>query len=260
RFARVVARHGRMGSRRSASAHFGLGEIHLMRGQREQARVAYADALGAAEATGARELAVKALGGLARAALPDDVAGPARCADAAVEQATDDVRGTALLAAGWVAAAAGERARAVGLADEAVRLARERGRRAALAEALELRSAAAALSNSIPTSSMECDVDRMRDALREAHAIWTDAGAVVHAARVALSLSRLPGAEADDRLAGLLAAQRLTELDVVVAPVRAPESGHDVSLRTRGRFEVSVGGEPVPPAAWQSRRARDLLR
>jgi DNA-binding SARP family transcriptional activator len=58
----------------------------------------------------------------------------------------------------------------------------------------------------------------------------------------------------------LLAAQRLTELDVVVAPVRAPESGPDVSLRTLGRFEVSVGGEPVPPAAWQSRRARDLLR
>jgi len=129
-----------------------------------------------------------------------------------------------------------------------VRLARTRGRRATLAEALELRAAS------------DVDADRMREARREAHAIWTDAGAVVHAARVALTLSRMPGAGADDRLAGLLATQRLTELDVVVAPVVAPESGPDVWLRTLGRFEVSVGGEPVPPAAWQSRRARDLLR
>jgi DNA-binding SARP family transcriptional activator len=33
-----------------------------------------------------------------------------------------------------------------------------------------------------------------------------------------------------------------------------------VTIRTFGRFEVLVDGQAVPPEAWQSKRARDLLR
>ena len=33
-----------------------------------------------------------------------------------------------------------------------------------------------------------------------------------------------------------------------------------VVVQALGRFEVRVGGEPVPPSRWQSRKARDLLR
>jgi DNA-binding SARP family transcriptional activator len=34
---------------------------------------------------------------------------------------------------------------------------------------------------------------------------------------------------------------------------------HDVSVRTLGGFGVSVGGEPVPASAWQSRVAREIV-
>src|SRR6185312_7351846 len=33
-----------------------------------------------------------------------------------------------------------------------------------------------------------------------------------------------------------------------------------VRVQVLGRFEVRVGGEAVPAAAWQSRKARDLVR
>jgi DNA-binding SARP family transcriptional activator len=33
-----------------------------------------------------------------------------------------------------------------------------------------------------------------------------------------------------------------------------------VEIRTLGRLAVLIGGEPVPTSAWQSRKARDLLR
>jgi DNA-binding SARP family transcriptional activator len=116
-----------------------------------------------------------------------------------------------------------------------------------LAEALELRAAAAD------------DPGEARAALREALAIWEGAGAVVDAARVVVARGRLAGAGAEDRLAALGAAERLAAEGV---PVDAPAPGvADVpELRTLGRFEVTVGGRPLPAAAWQSRRARDLLR
>jgi cellulose synthase operon protein C len=36
--------------------------------------------------------------------------------------------------------------------------------------------------------------------------------------------------------------------------------GHEVAIVALGRFAVLQGGEPVPLAAWQSRKARDLLK
>ncbi|HEU4425293.1 MAG TPA: hypothetical protein VFR67_22405, partial [Pilimelia sp.] len=257
RYTRVLARHRQMGSRRSADTYLGLGELHLARGWREQARAAFSDALRLATESGSRELAVRAHAGLARVLLPDNPAEAAGHADEAADLATDDIRIPALLAQGWVAVARGDRDRAGGLAGEAVVLARRGGRRAGLAAALELRAAADG-----------GEVNRARDALREAHAIWVDAGAVGNAARNLLALSRLPDATADDRFAALLAAERLAAdnipLDAFPGPAAvAPDAGHGrtgVLLRTLGRFEVQVAGCAVPPAAWQSRRARDLLR
>lgn len=41
---------------------------------------------------------------------------------------------------------------------------------------------------------------------------------------------------------------------------RSTSESSRVDIRALGRFEVVVGGRPVPGSAWQSRRARDLLR
>ncbi|NGM15262.1 tetratricopeptide repeat protein [Verrucosispora sp. CWR15] len=107
---------------------------------------------------------------------------------------------------------------------------------------------------------------------RGARAIWADASAVGDAARTALALSRLPGATADDRFAALLATERLAARGVAIDPDETsadrpaddrPTTGVGrvgVLVRTLGRFEVRVAGATVPPSAWQSRRARDLLR
>ncbi|GAB3837320.1 hypothetical protein GCM10029963_02170 [Micromonospora andamanensis] len=255
RYAQVLARHQRMGSRRCADTYLGLAELHLMRNWREQARAAFTEAVRLADGSDSRKLAVRAHAGLARVLLPDDTAAAARHAAEATRLASDDLRVPALLAQGWVALAGGDAAHTARLADEALDLARAGGLRAGLARALELRAAA------------EIDPDRARTALREAHAIWADASAVGDAARAALTLSRLPGATADDRFAALVAAERLAvggvTIDQEEPPPDRPATGVGrvgVLVRTLGRFEVRVAGAAVPPSAWQSRRARDLLR
>ncbi|MEV2242628.1 BTAD domain-containing putative transcriptional regulator [Micromonospora sp. NPDC049891] len=260
RYAQVLARHQRMGSRRCADTYLGLAELHLMRGWREQARAAFAEAVRLADGSDSRKLTVRAHAGLARVLLPDDTAAAARHAAEAARLASDDLRVPALLAQGWVTLAGGDAKRTARLADEALDLARSGGLRAGLARALELRAAA------------EIDPNRARAALREAHAIWVDASAVGDAARAALALSRLPGATADDRFAALLAAERLTaggvSIDQEETQPDRPAAGRrptgvgvgGVLVRTLGRFEVRVAGAAVPPSAWQSRRARDLLR
>jgi DNA-binding SARP family transcriptional activator/tetratricopeptide (TPR) repeat protein len=255
RYTQVLARFGRMGSRLAATALTGLGDVHRRRGWRQQARAAYAQALDLATGGDYREIAVIALAGLARTALPDDPALAAGHAAEAVRRATDELRVPALLAQGWtaLAAAAGHPAAgdgpglAVRCADEAVELARTAGRRRGLAEALELRAASAG------------EVAVAREALAEAAAIWEGAGAVVDGARVVVARSRLAGAGAEDRLAALVAVERLATAAV---PVDDPGPGAaDLpELRTLGRFEVLLGGQALPAAAWQSRRARDLLR
>jgi DNA-binding SARP family transcriptional activator len=187
--------------------------------------------------------------------LHDDLAAAGIAADEAARRATDDVRIPALVAQGWVAVAGGDRDRAAALAGEAVAHAHRGGHRTGLAEALELRAAA------------EPDPAKARRALREAHAIWTGAGAVAHAARVLLAASRLPGAGAEERLSALFAAERLVAEGLSPDPYPAgdgdaahPGTQAGVLVRTFGRFEVWLGDRPVPATSWQSRRARDLLR
>ncbi|WFE25683.1 BTAD domain-containing putative transcriptional regulator [Solwaraspora sp. WMMD791] len=147
-------------------------------------------------------------------------------------------------------------------------MARGRRDRAGLADALELRAAAAT------------DPVRVREALREAQAIWSGTGAQLEAARLLVALGRLPTAGTDDRLEGLLAAERLaaagalvdrpgmrtvpagtTAMDGTVATAATGTSDDGgVVIRALGRFEVRIAGRPVPASQWQSRKARDLLR
>ncbi len=72
RYAQVLARHRRMGSRRCADTYLGLAELHLMRGWREQARAAFVEAVRLADAGDSWKLTVRAHAGLARVLLPDE--------------------------------------------------------------------------------------------------------------------------------------------------------------------------------------------
>ena len=242
----AVAAYRGMGTRRVAGAHLGLGEVYRRRGWQERARGAYEAAIRIATETGNEHVLGPARAGLAQVLLTAD---PDRAAAIAPD-------GTP--AAGWVAVRLGDHATAAAIADAACAVARERHDPIGLADALELRGAALA---GLP------DRAAARAALGECHAIWVVAGAVVEAARVRVTIGRRAGSDADDRIAGLMAGERLRAAGAVVAdmPLRsgragAVDSAPEVSVRALGRFEVLIDGTPVPAARWQSRKARDLLR
>ncbi|WP_144126683.1 BTAD domain-containing putative transcriptional regulator [Catellatospora sichuanensis] len=252
RYRAAIGHYQRFGSRRFAGAVLGLAELFRRRGWREQARAAYEQAVQVASGTGNAHVLVPALAGLALVLLGDDVKTAAGHADAAVDRAGPEISGPALLAQGWIALSQGEARRAADLSTEGARVARTQGDRAGLADALELRAAA------------EDDPARAAAALREAQAIWTEAGAEVEAARIAVLMSRLPGAGPDERAGGLLGEQRLAAADALADRIgggsAAAVDGSPVVVRALGRFEVELAGQVVPASSWQSRKARDLLR
>jgi DNA-binding SARP family transcriptional activator len=255
-YAAALSRYQRMGSRRVAAVQLGLGDVYRRRGWGEQARAAYEEAVRVAGEAGNAHVLVPALAGLALVMLDADPAAAAVHADRAEAGACTDIIGPALLAQGWVALHGGDRTRAQTLATEAARVARAQHHRAGLADALELRAAT------------ETDRACVRAALRESQAIWTEAGATVEAARILVALANLPEASTDERLGGLLAAERLATAGALAhrpgtvsdAPRAAGPAGGDVVIRALGRFEVEVGDHTVPASRWQSRKARDLLR
>ncbi len=91
--------------------------------------------------------------------------------------------------------------------------------------------------------------------LAEARTIWADTGAEPDARRITVLLGALPHAGADDRAAARAAREALA-----AQGIPSPVPGDPVVIRTLGRFEVRVAGEPLPRSVWQSRKARDLLR
>ncbi|HEU4420949.1 MAG TPA: tetratricopeptide repeat protein, partial [Pilimelia sp.] len=226
-----------------------LGDVHRRRGRLSEAKAAYDEAIRASESDGGnRQGLVPALAGLARVLAASDPAAAGQAADRAVTVAAGHQRTTALLARGWSALGAGERAAALRDAAAAMDSAGRHRDRAGLAEALELRAAAGG-------------GPQARAALAEARAIWRDAGAGLDADRVQLALAELPDADQQDRLRGRLAAARLAAAGIV-APAAAPDPAEPlpVQVKVLGGLAVLVGGRPVPATAWQSRKARDLLR
>jgi DNA-binding SARP family transcriptional activator len=255
RFNRVLAMCQRLGLRRAASALVGLGDVHRRRGWPEQARAAYEQAIATGRLTGELQVLVPALAGLARVRLDETPADPeaTELADEAVRRATGSLLLPAWLAQGWVALAAGDRAAATKLAEQTADEARQRQEPGYLAEALELRAAS------------EVDIDVARTALAAAHELWREAGATVDSDRVLASLGSLPDADTADRLAGALARQRQAEAGVqppaaALALASAAGGPRWVRIHVLGRFDVRIGEQSVPATAWQSRKARDLLR
>ncbi|WP_155370234.1 BTAD domain-containing putative transcriptional regulator [Catellatospora vulcania] len=252
RYRAAIGHYQRFGSRRFAGAVLGLAELYRRRGWREQARAAYEQVVQVASGTGNAHVLVPALAGLALVLLGDDVKTAAGHADAAADQAGPEISGPALLAQGWIALSQGAAGRAGDLSTEGARVARAQGDRAGLADALELRAAA------------EDDPVRAGAALREARAIWTEAGAEVEAARIAVLMSRVPWAGPDERAGGVLGEQRLAAADALADRIGgftgAAVDRSPVVVRALGRFEVELAGQVVPASSWQSRKARDLLR
>ncbi|MFC7545133.1 tetratricopeptide repeat protein [Plantactinospora sp. GCM10030261] len=252
-YARAAALYRRMGSRKVAYPLTGQATLHRLRGRPGMARAAYEEAIRIAGRDADLQGLVPALAGLARVAGPDDpVAADAAARRALAESHTDGEPGPyaaiACLAAGTVALAAGDPSRVAELARTAAEHARRHSDVAALAEALELLGHAA-------RTPVEA-----RRAFSEAQRTWREAGASLDVDRLAALLGQLPGADPGARGEGRVAAGRLAALGVTAIHWAGGGSRGSVALRTLGQFEVVVDGAPVPVAAWQSRKARDLLR
>ncbi|WP_173154181.1 tetratricopeptide repeat protein [Phytohabitans suffuscus] len=256
-FERSIQVSHRAGLSRTAPGLYGLGEVNRLLGRRQQARIAFEEAAELSRAHAELQILVPSLVGLARLLVecgePEAARASAEEAASAADSGAPAGPGFAAqahLAHGWVALAGGDAAEAERFAGRAVAAARACRQADVLAEALELAAAVTA------------EAGPARSALGEAEAIWYRAGAEPAADRVRVLLGRLPGAGGPQRWAAREAAKRLVALGVPAvdgAPL-LPVEATPVQVRVLGRFEVVVGGQPVPLPAWRSRQARTLLK
>jgi DNA-binding SARP family transcriptional activator len=191
---------------------------------------------------------VYALCGLARVLAQEDLPAARKAAADGLARASGLERAAALCAAADVELRGGDGAAAERFAQQAEAQARATDDRAALAESLELLGAA----------RVPGDAGRIRSAID----LWNDVGNPVGAARARLGLAIL----IDDQQAAARAQRELGAMGVAPA-LGVPgllasnrRSGREVAIVALGRFAVLQAGEPVPLTAWQSRKARDLLK
>jgi ATP/maltotriose-dependent transcriptional regulator MalT/DNA-binding SARP family transcriptional activator len=243
------ALYQRLGSRMVAYPLEKLGEVYRMRGQWALARASFEEAVAQAEASGDLQGLVPSLAGLARVTAADEPDEAKRLVERVLGLGEGLSHVYVLLSAGWVALVHGERERATEWVAHAAATARTRRDRAGLAESLEL----GVLASRHPAGEIE--------RLDEAAAIWRDLRSPVGEARVALEIALLTGdahgaSNADDRLRALGARGYRAAFSRLVSVDASPR----VLVQSLGRFRVTRGGEVIPLAAWQSRKARDLFK
>lgn len=238
----------RLDSRMIAYPLAKLGTIYRDRGDLALARAAYEEAVTAAEAAQDRQGLIPGLSGLARTLATDEPDEAAALATRAVELGPGMAAVDALLAAGWVALARDDHALARHSAEQASAEARRRRDRAGLAESLEL----AALS------SREPEAER----LEEAASIWHDLRSPLGEARARLAAAVISGdGERRSESEGLLRRMGVRSLPgIVTGNKEGPSEPRPLQVQTLGRFRVQRGDELVPHTAWQSKKARDLLK
>jgi DNA-binding SARP family transcriptional activator len=236
-----------LGSLHASVPHVIYGEIHRQRGDMVRARGSFERARALAEEADDAHTVVFALCGLARVLADEDLAAARSTAAEAVARASGLERAAAWCAAAEVELRGRDLAAAEGLARQAERLARATGDRAALAESLELQSAA----------RVPGDEARLRSAI----GLWDDVGNTVGSARARLGLAILIDDQdiADEAQRELMALGATPALGVP-GLLASNRGGRGVAIVTLGRFAVLQAGEPVPLTAWQSRKARDLLK
>jgi DNA-binding SARP family transcriptional activator len=237
-----------LGSVLAALPQILYGELYRQRGDMVRARGSFERARALAEESGDAHILVFALCGLARVLAADDLAAARKAAADSVATANGLERAAALCAAAEVELWARDGAAAERFARQAEAQARATGDRAALAESLELQAAA------------RVPADRAR--LRSAIDLWDDVGNPVGAARARLGLAMFSGdqqaAEATQRELEAMGVAPALGIPGLLASKRG--AGREVAIVALGRFAVLRAGEPVPLGAWQSRKARDLLK
>ncbi|OJF11841.1 hypothetical protein BG844_24000 [Couchioplanes caeruleus subsp. caeruleus] len=250
RLIRSIELYQHMDSRKVTYPLSGLADVHRQRGRLGEAEALYREAMRAASGEANRQGMVPALAGLALVVAADRPAEATDLCREALRHASGSQVPTAHLAAGTIAVRAGDLAEALRHARAAAEAAGRQRDRPGLAEALELQSTATA------------DPAEASRALTEALAIWQETHASVEIDRVRITLGQLPGAGTEQRASARLAAGRLRAAGVTPTPPArpGPAAPAQVEIRTLGGFSVLVGGDPVPPAAWPSQKARDLLR
>jgi ATP/maltotriose-dependent transcriptional regulator MalT/DNA-binding SARP family transcriptional activator len=252
-FATTIDLYQRLGSRLLAWPLSGLGDLHRSRGQLARARAVYEEALSLAEPHHDVFGLGSALIGLARIEAADDPQRARERADRAVELSAGLRQVPALLTHGWVALMDGDRQRAAADAEAAAAAARGRRDHPGLAEAITL-------------SVMSCrDPATKAGSLREAIEIWQEAGCRLEEATTRIVAARL-GALVP-HLDAYRADQILRDhgIDVGSRRVAGPlsvlvRSAPALSIQTLGVFRVIRDGVPIPNTAWQSKKARDLLK
>jgi ATP/maltotriose-dependent transcriptional regulator MalT/DNA-binding SARP family transcriptional activator len=222
-----------------------LGMVYLERGDLTRARVSFERGLKLAERGDDAHTLVYALCGLAQTVAEDDPDAAREYVQQAIERASSLERAHAYCAAASVELRAGSRVAAATLARKAESEARGTADRPSLAEALALQAIAADPPNE----------DRLRAALD----IWTELGNVISQLRAKLLVATWTAdqAAADHLRTELAHRGVLPTLGSTDAP-GLPAQG--LTITTLGRFGVMRAGERVAAGAWQSRKARDLLK
>ncbi|MCB0907834.1 MAG: winged helix-turn-helix domain-containing protein, partial [Nocardioidaceae bacterium] len=247
------ARWDAIGSRHAAYASAALGEVHQLRGDRAQAAAAYRSAIAVAEPQGDAQGLVPALSGLALVLVPEDADEALALAERAVANAAALDVVSAHVALGHVHLARGEPRAAAAQASLAREAAGPRRDRRGLAQALEL------AAESDPRADTATRAAWLDEALR----LWHELGSPVEELGNRLARARLWGAEPAELAALVETATRLGARALVAAARdlgRAGDPDRNVRIRTLGGFGVDRDGEPVPLTAWQSKKARDLLK
>jgi DNA-binding SARP family transcriptional activator/Tfp pilus assembly protein PilF len=237
-----------LGSLSASSPYTLLGALDSERGDFARARVSLERAHRLAEQAGDVHTLVFALSGIASTLAQDDPEEARRLAAEAVARASSIELAHALCASAWVELCARERGAAAKLAGRAESEARRTGDLPALASALELRGAAAE-----PPDQAQ---------IAAAAQLWREVGDPIAELRAELILaccrddpSRIEALRSEIALRGVLPERGVAGL-LLSARLQAPE----LAIVTLGRFAVLRDGEPIPVSAWQSRKARDLLK
>lgn len=238
----------RLGSLTAASAYTVLGALEYERGHVVQARIALERAQRLGEKADDVHSIVLSLCGLADVLAQDDPELARRHAAEATARATSLERAIALCASSWVALCGGDDVRAGELAADAELEARRTADRPSLARALELRGAARRPADeSFLTAAAE---------------LWREVGDPIAERRTELILASCRGQTERTRALREDLSRRgvAAEYGFSGLAVGMQQRPAEVTITTLGRFAVLRNSQSIPLGAWQSRKARDLLK